>query len=163
MFWSFLKTRLGRKGKIGAVYRRPLTKEVPMSVPFGPGIASTFQGQVLRRSERREVAIFLRDQALWVADFVDGRGALFDAVTWFRFNCGDLANPKARRRMVLESAIPPTAGLAARIGALLRECGGLPRDYSAAGAPNAPSPAEPITAQHRHVVRCNVYQSKEDP
>ena len=118
-----------------------------MSVPRGTGFTCTFQGQVLRRSERREVAIFLCDQALWVADFVDGRGALVDAVTWFRFNCGDLANPKARRRMVLESAIPPSAELATRIGALLRECAGRPRDYSAPEAPNAPSPAEPVAAQ----------------
>jgi hypothetical protein len=46
------------------------------------------QGQVLRRSERREVAIFLLDDAFWVADFVDGQGELVDAATWVRFNCG---------------------------------------------------------------------------
>jgi len=73
------------------------------------------QGQLLRRSERREVAIFLRDQALWIADFIDGDGELVDATTWFRFNCGDLTNAHARRRMVLESAIPLSPDLVARI------------------------------------------------
>jgi hypothetical protein len=50
--------------------------------------ATAIQGQLLRRSERREVAIYLRKDALWVADFIDGDGELIDAVTWFRFNCG---------------------------------------------------------------------------
>jgi len=73
------------------------------------------QGQLLRRSERREVAIFLRDGALWVADFVDGQGQLIDAATWFRFNCGTQATPQTQRRMVLESAIPLSADLVDRI------------------------------------------------
>lgn len=110
------------------------------------------QGQVLRRSGRREVAIFLRDNALWVADFVDGQGQIVDAATWFRFNCGDLTNREARRRMVRESAIPPSAELAARIAALLRDGEESPRDYSAPGAMNAPSPAHSAPAQHQGVV-----------
>ena len=73
------------------------------------------QGQLLRHSERREVAIFLRDGALWVADFVDGQGQLIDAATWFRFNCGTGATPQTQRRMVLESAIPLSADLVDRI------------------------------------------------
>lgn len=75
----------------------------------------SIQGQLLRRSERHEVAIFLCDRALWVADFIDGQGELVDAVTWFRFNCGELSNSYARRRMVGESAIPLSADLVARI------------------------------------------------
>jgi hypothetical protein len=78
------------------------------------------QGQLLRQSERREVAIFLRDGALWVADFIDGQGELIDAITWFRFNCGSLSTSHARRRMVLESAIPLPEELVERIERLRR-------------------------------------------
>jgi hypothetical protein len=77
------------------------------------------QGQVLRRSERREVALFLLDDTLWVADFIDGQGELVEAVTWFRFNCG-AASAQARRRMALESARPLSDELVARIEALYR-------------------------------------------
>jgi hypothetical protein len=79
------------------------------------GSSHPLQGQLLRRSERREVAIFLRDQALWVADFIDGQGELIDAPTWFRFNCGEHSNPHSRRRMVLESALPLSADIVDRI------------------------------------------------
>ena len=79
------------------------------------GFAHSVQGQLLRQSECREVAIFLQDGALWVADFIDGNGQLFDAATWFRFNCGALSSPQARRRMVLESAVPLSEELTARI------------------------------------------------
>jgi hypothetical protein len=80
---------------------------------------SALQGQVLRRSERREVALFVLDDTLWVADFIDGLGQLVDAVTWMRFNCG-AASAQARRRMVLESALPLSEELVARIEALYR-------------------------------------------
>jgi hypothetical protein len=82
--------------------------------------AAPIQGQVLRRTERREVAILLRDDALWIADFLDGCGELVDAVTWFRFNCAGTAVSAAERRMLLESATPLSAELAAKIDALLR-------------------------------------------
>jgi hypothetical protein len=85
-----------------------------------PRRTHSIQGQLLRLSERREVAIFLRDGALWVADFVDGQGALIDATTWFRFNCGALSTAHARRRMVLESATPPSEELVERIERLHR-------------------------------------------
>lgn len=81
--------------------------------------ASPLQGQILRRSERREVAIFLLDDALWVADFVDGQGELVDAVSWFRYNCAGTSITPAERRMLLESALPLSADLAARIERLL--------------------------------------------
>lgn len=148
-----------------------------MSLHRNPRFTYPLQGQVLRRSGRREVAIFLRDNALWVADFVDGQGQIVDAATWFRFNCGDLTNREARRRMVRESAIPPSAELAARIAALLHDGEESPRDYSAPGAMNAPSPAEVVQAQHhavvpqtsrrsretRHAAGGIVHLSKEDP
>jgi hypothetical protein len=79
---------------------------------------SSLQGQVLRRSERREAAIFLHDDALWVADFIDGCGELVDAVTWFRFNCAAGESSQARRRMALESALPLSDDLVTRIEAL---------------------------------------------
>jgi hypothetical protein len=77
---------------------------------------SCIQGQLLRLSEWREVAIYVREGSLWIADFVDGHGELVDPTAWFRFNCGTpWARGQARRRMLLESAIPLSAELAARI------------------------------------------------
>jgi hypothetical protein len=89
-----------------------------MNIDSKPGFARSIQGQLLRRTERREVAIFLQDGALWVADFIDGEGKLIDATTWLRFNCGSLSSPQARRRMVVESATPLSEELIARIGRL---------------------------------------------
>jgi hypothetical protein len=43
-----------------------------------PHECASIQGQLLRRSERREVAIYLRDGQLWIADFIDGVGALME-------------------------------------------------------------------------------------
>jgi hypothetical protein len=86
----------------------------------GENRSSAIQGQLLRVSERREVAIYLRKDALWVADFIDGNGALIDAATWFRFNCGTPATSNARRRMVHESAVPLSTQLVARIEGLHR-------------------------------------------
>jgi len=77
----------------------------------------TILGQILRRSERREAALYLRDGVLWVADFVDGHGELVDPESWLRFNCGG-ASAHARRRMALESASPVADELADRIEAL---------------------------------------------
>jgi hypothetical protein len=80
--------------------------------------AGRIQGQVLRLSKHRAVAIYLRNGSMWVADFIDGQGVLADANTWFRFNCGTLANPHALHRMALESAMPLSAELVERIDAL---------------------------------------------
>jgi len=90
-----------------------------MTIDSEPRLAPVIQGQLLRHSSRREVAIFLRDGILWIADFIDGEGVLVDAATWFRFNCAAAASPHARRRMVLEAAIPLSLELAARIERLL--------------------------------------------
>lgn len=76
---------------------------------------SSIQGQLLRLSARRQVAIYRREDALWVADFIDGQGELMDATTWFRFNCGTQAATHARRRMVRESAIPISSELVEKI------------------------------------------------
>ena len=90
-----------------------------MSSDMGSARFTPLQGQILRRSERREVAIVLLEDTLWVADFVDGEGQLVDAATWVRFNCG-AASAQARRRMALESALPLSDELVARIEALYR-------------------------------------------
>ena len=82
--------------------------------------ATAIQDQFLRASERREVWIYLRKDALWVADFIDGHGTLIDATTWFRFNCGTPCTSNARRRMVLQSAVPLSTQLVARIEGLHR-------------------------------------------
>ena len=78
------------------------------------------QGQFLRRNERREVVIYLRNDALWIADFIDGHGELIDPVNWFRFNCGGPTTWPAKRRMLLESAVPLSAEIVARIECLHR-------------------------------------------
>ncbi len=83
-------------------------------------MAMPLLGQVLRRNERREAVMFLRDGALWVADFIDGEGELVDAATWVRFNCAGVAPDPAQRRMLTESAIPLSAELVARIESLVQ-------------------------------------------
>jgi hypothetical protein len=77
------------------------------------------QGQLLRLNERRVAAIFLRDGALWIADFIDGHGELVESSTWFRFNCAAPTSTQARRRMVLEAGMPLTAEIVERIERLL--------------------------------------------
>jgi hypothetical protein len=77
--------------------------------------APVIQGQLLRRSERREVAIYLRDGRLWIADFIDGVGELSEPGAWFRFNCGTPWARRAHRRMLFEAATPLSVELAARI------------------------------------------------
>jgi len=94
--------------------------ETGLDLDAGNRFTTAIQGQLLRCSERREVAIYLRKDALWVADFIDGDGELIDAVTWFRFNCGTPFTLYARRRMILESAMPLSGQLAARIESLHR-------------------------------------------
>jgi hypothetical protein len=98
----------------------PGRNETSLDLDSRNRFATAIQGQLLRWNERREVAIYLRKDALWVADFIDGDGELVDAVTWFRFNCGTPFTSQARRRMILESAMPLSGQLAARIESLHR-------------------------------------------
>ncbi len=78
------------------------------------------QGQFLRLSARREVAIYLLEGTLWVADFIDGHGELFEPETWFRFNCGSPDASAAQRRVLRESGLPLSADIVAKIEALHR-------------------------------------------
>ena len=87
----------------------------PALTDHAPNLSGSIQGQVLRISTHRTVAIYLRQGSLWVADFIAGQGTLVEANTWFRFNCGSPANSHALRRMALESAIPLSADLVQRI------------------------------------------------
>jgi hypothetical protein len=73
------------------------------------------QGQLLRCSRRRLVAIYLRGDSLWVADFIEGRGEIIDARVWFRFNCASAAPSQMRRRMLLESAMPLSSDLVDKV------------------------------------------------
>ena len=75
----------------------------------------SIQGQLLRLSTHRVVAIYLRDGAAWVAEFVDGQGVLWEVPTWLQFNCGTTANAYATHRAALESAIPLSADIVSRI------------------------------------------------
>jgi hypothetical protein len=93
-------------------------KGMQMTAKLECGVPGQIQGQMLRLGEHHSVAIYLRDGVMWVADFVDGHGELVDANTWFRFNCGALANSHAQRRMALESATPISPELGERIEAL---------------------------------------------
>ena len=90
-----------------------MNRNVPRS-----GTSGSIQGQLLRRSEHRAVAIYLREGSTWIADFVDGQGVLVDVDTWIRFNCGKGANCHVSRRLALEQAIPLSAELIAQIEAL---------------------------------------------
>ena len=99
-----------------------IRKGTAVGVEFAVPTPHPIQGQLLRLSERREVAIYLRDGALWVADFIDGFGTLADAATWFRFNCASSASWHLRRRMALESAMPLSSVLIARIERLHERC-----------------------------------------
>lgn len=83
-------------------------------------MVSTIQGQMLRHNARREVAIYLRESALWVADFVDGDGQIVDVPTWIRFHCGLPSTRHAQLRMALESAVPVSRELSMRIEQLHR-------------------------------------------
>jgi len=98
--------------------RREIATNSPALTDHAPRLRNSIQGQLLRLSTHRTVAIYLRQGSLWVADFIDGQGTLVNAHTWFRFNCGSLANSHARRRMALESAIPLSADLIERIEGL---------------------------------------------
>ena len=108
----------GRLADLRAMYTSDPNPTGDRGLQESGAAAAPLQGQLLRLSERREVAIYLREDELWVADFIDGQGELVDAATWFRFHCATAAASHARRRMIRESAIPLSAQLAARIESL---------------------------------------------
>jgi len=102
-----------------SVRRRPILRV--MSEGIDDSATGGIQGQLLRLSERREVAIYLRAGRLWIADFIDGEGELVDPRDWFRFNCGTPMALPARRRMEREGAVGVSTALAERIEHLHRK------------------------------------------
>jgi hypothetical protein len=97
---------------------------MPIDTAGSAATRSRIQGQILRRSAHREVALYLRNGEPWIADFVDGKGMLVPVATWLRFNCPAQGGEHARARMVRECAIPLSPDLASRIEALHdQECG----------------------------------------
>ena len=50
--------------------------DINMDIKTGDTYFRSAQGQLSRRSERREVAISLRDGSIWVGHFIDGHGEL---------------------------------------------------------------------------------------
>lgn len=73
-------------------------------------------GSLLRVGETREIAIYQRGGAAWVADFRGGRGELFIAADWFVLN----GRSSLLRRAGLGAVAPLPAELIERIERLHR-------------------------------------------
>ena len=121
---------------------------------------SGIQGQVLRMSQRREAAIYLRKGTLWVADFIDGDGEIVEATTWFRFNCGALSAYHARRRMVRESAIPLSAELVDRIETLHRPAQQAKNDRAMSSEDDDARSPRPRSAIARILRACSSFHER---
>jgi hypothetical protein len=115
-----------------------------------PKLRAVIQGQLLRITPHHQAAIYLRDGALWVADFVDGHGTLVDAAVWFRFNCPALETTHARRRMVRESAIPLSTELVQRIEELHARSPGAERRAAGRASEGPRETAAPADARPPH-------------
>lgn len=64
--------------------------------------ASRLNGNLLRLSDQREIAIYLRDNMAWVAEFNNGRANVSTASHWFSANRGG----RVLRQMDLTSIVP---------------------------------------------------------
>lgn len=80
---------------------------------------SAVQGSLLRLSERREVAIYLREGAGWVADFHDGRATLHSVSEWHGSGSGRML-VHAQRRDAVETISPLPDEVVQRIESLHR-------------------------------------------
>lgn len=78
------------------------------------------QGNLLRLSGRREIAIYLRDGAAWVADFNNGRGEPFSASAWYSMYgmSGGRMLVHSQRRGEVETISPLPEEVVQRIEAL---------------------------------------------
>jgi hypothetical protein len=81
--------------------------------------ASPLQGSLLRLSERREVAIYLREGAGWVADFHDGHATLHSVSEWYSNGSGRML-VHAQRRNAVEPISPLPHEVVRRIESLHR-------------------------------------------
>jgi hypothetical protein len=77
------------------------------------------QGNLLRLPGRREIAIYLRDGAAWVADFNNGHAELHTASGWYDTGNGRML-AHAQRRGEVEIVSPIPEGVAERIEGLHR-------------------------------------------
>ena len=65
------------------------------------------EGNLLRLNDHREIAIYLRDGAAWVAEFKDGKGELHFASAWFGTDRGrTVAYAQRRGEVEYISPIP---------------------------------------------------------
>ncbi|HKA44527.1 MAG TPA: hypothetical protein VKF40_21255 [Burkholderiales bacterium] len=85
--------------------------------------ANPIHGSLLRLSGRREIAIYLRDGAAWVAEFCDGRSKLCTAGAWFASSAGR-SLVHAQRRGEVETITPLPRTLVPEIEALHRHAPG---------------------------------------
>jgi hypothetical protein len=81
--------------------------------------AKPIQGSLLRLSEHREVAIYLRDGAGWVADFHNGRATLHSVSEWYSNGSGRML-VHAQRRDAVETISPLPDEVVKRIESLHR-------------------------------------------
>jgi hypothetical protein len=68
--------------------------------------ASPLSGNLLRLSERHEVAIYLRDGTAWVAEFKNGHGEVSTVGAWFTFHGRVLIQAQRRGGVEIISPIP---------------------------------------------------------
>ena len=78
------------------------------------------QGNLLRLSERREIAIYLREGAAWVADFNNGRVEFSIASAWCSMGGGGGMLAHALRRGEIEIVSPLPDEVVQRIESLHR-------------------------------------------
>jgi hypothetical protein len=64
--------------------------------------ASRLNGNLLKLADQREIAIYLRDNMAWVAEFNNGRASVSTASHWFSANQGG----RVLRQMDLASIVP---------------------------------------------------------
>jgi hypothetical protein len=81
--------------------------------------ASPIQGSLLRLSERREVAIYLREGTGWVANFNNGRATLHSMSEWYSNGSGRML-VHAQRRNAVEPISPLPDEVVRRIESLHR-------------------------------------------
>ena len=85
---------------------------------------STLQGSFLQVKDGRSVAIYLREDVAWVAEFSGGRGRLLSISEWHCFHARRVAH--AQRRGEVEIFCPIPGDLVARIEALHQRLGDHP-------------------------------------
>jgi hypothetical protein len=87
-----------------------------MNASSGRNEVAVENGNLLRVGETREIAIYQRGGAAWVADFRGGRGELFTAADWFVLN----GRSSLLRRAGLGAVAPLPAEVIERIERLHR-------------------------------------------